>query len=495
MNRLMKKIYILTLVFIALFSVKAFAKPFTLCNGKEFNQRVKSFLNGNDKKATMDYSITIFERGYNVPNDKAYYVDVSEDNDGSVLVYSVDNVLYWYSMLHTVSMNQNSAFMFDHFMRMRNIDLSGFSYMDGLGDTRYMFCECRNLKTIKFKSGTASSTFAPSEMQGMFFSCQSLQSIDLSLFETYHVDNMDEVFFKCYNLKNIYVNKDRWNIESVRTFNRIFSQCHLLRTNKGRKAVDIAEDGYERYAIPGDEKNEGFLKDINTTYSDYGEYLDAVPIDGINYIVEMPETIQLYSEEPEGDGSGNGAGDGSGNGIGSGTGTGTPYVGNKASGYNSEKEQQKSDAVITPTNEANPISQGSGITNESTLQSQVAIESSINVETENVTVSSTDISSAQVEIADTTVENIITEDITNEIVETEANEIDGRKVIELDEYLKGDGGGKGDGNGSGMGFESSEFLIFALIISIIAILLLIGMVIYLFKDKKENKGDDAKGRI
>ena len=117
-------LFLITLAFSLSFSLTSFAAPYTLCTGKEFNQRVKAFLSGNDPRATIVNTITAFRRGYNPPDDPNYYVDVSEDGDGSVLVYITENdindrfkknktttdynyTLYWYSD-SIVNMNPNA---------------------------------------------------------------------------------------------------------------------------------------------------------------------------------------------------------------------------------------------------------------------------------------------------------------------------------------------------------------------------------------------------
>ena len=69
-----------------------------------------------------------------------------------------------------------------------------------------------------------------------------------------------------------------------------------------------------------------------------------------------------------------------------------------------------------------------------------------------------------------------------------------QKIMELDEYLRQQGleGRAGDGDGNGGVKEETDsdvnyrFLIFALIVSTIAILLLVGAIMFLVKDKKEN---------
>ena len=490
-----KKFYVLCLLiifFILSFRNYVFSAPYTLCPGPEFNRRVKLFLNGNDRNALIDNTITRFERGYNPPIDPEYYVDVSEDLDESVIVYTVnrdinnpnrnDNVLYWYSD-YIVSMNQNSAYMFDKFVSIRTIDLTDFTYLNGLADTRYMFLDCRSLRNLKLTNGYRPFTLV--EIQGMFYNCQSLTNVDLTLFDTHLVDNMDEVFCKCYNLRNIYVNKSIWNTESVRSFKRMFTECHALRTNDGKKAVDINEDDYEKYAVIGSDNKEGLIKDINTTYEDYGEYIDTIPVDGAYYIKNIPETTQAYAEEPEYDVE-------NGDNI-------NAYVGDKSTGYYAEKEQQISKGIIMPSSEVNIIGQTETsmyLYNDATdanvemakpadneLKETIELDE---IETFIIETESNNIKDIEVE------ENVVIE--TSAIKETEGivtDDINEKRILELDDYLREQGDNGKENDIVDIIFENYKFLVLALAISIIVILLLVGMVVYLTNSNRENKDDES----
>lgn len=488
--------FLITLTFSFAILFTTCAAPYTLCTGKEFNQRVKTFLNGNDPKATIENTITTFQRGFNLPDDPAYYVDVSEDRDGSVLVYITENdinnrlkkqkkttdynyTLYWYSD-SIVNMNPNAAFMFDKFVRIRTIDLSDFVYLKGLTDTRYMFLECRNLKNLKFKNDSNGKEFMPSEMQGMFYGCQSLMNIDLTLFDTKMVDNMTELFYRCYNLRNIYVNTTRWNVENVMLFNKMFSECHMLRSNDGRKAVDVDEDDYGNFAVPGDDKKEGFIKDINYQYDDYGEYLGSVPIDGSNYLMVELETTQPYADEPEYDGE-------TGKGIGDGI---VPYIGDSASGYGGVKETQPPPSVVSPTAAPDAVNRSIEITENSA--EQVRLPES-NTSQSNVLESNITIETSVAPIETSVVPAESSEVVVESSADTEDNESGGRRIMELDEYLKEQSqeGEAGSGELLGGIFREYKFLIMALAISLIVILLLVGMVAYLTKSNRENKDDES----
>lgn len=240
-------------------------------------------------------------------------------------------------------------------------------------------------------------------------------------------------------------------------FNRMFSDCHMLRSNDGRKAVDVDEDDYGDFAVPGDDNKEGFIKDINYQYDDYGEYLGSVPIDGANYLMVELETTQAYADEPEYDGE-------TGKGIGDGV---TPYIGDSASGYNAQKPTQPPASVINPTAAPDAVNRSIEITENSAEQVKLPESSIVPAETSETVVETS--------------------------VEINDDETSGRRIIELDEYLKEQNQEGQEGQGEFLGgiFKEYKFLIMALVISIIVILLLVGMVAYLTKSNRENKDKDS----
>lgn len=462
------KLLVVLIAIVFAYVSMTFARPYTVCKGKEFNSRVRAFLNGDTVKEMADYSITGFERGYNPPDDPNYYVDVSEDLDSSVIVYirpknmtansnndkeTSENryTLYWYSD-HIVNMNPDTAFMFDKFVNIRNIDLSGFSYLDGLSDTRYMFLDCRNLRNLHFKRGTGLKTFMPSEMQGMFFNCQSLTNIDLTLFETKMVDNMDEMFCNCYNLANIYVEKDRWNTENVKSYIRMFTNCHSLITNNGTRATDIPEDEYEKYAVVGTDKVNGFIRDVNYNYESYyettGDSSKSIPIDDERSIPQRPpETIEQYLDEPEYD-----------------EGAYTKNENGNASGGGVETAPKVETA---PARETSPIKETTAKIETMPVPQTLPII----IETTPVPETTKVIETAP----------IIETTNSADIVETS-----GMRMIEIDEYLNGE---KEEFLG-GL-FNNYKFLLLTLGVLMIVIILLVGMVVFLTKSSFEDKNDDS----
>lgn len=433
------------ILFIILISIFSFARPNTVCNGREFNKRIKTMVDGGD--VAVDYKIVKFERGDNPPSDSDYYIDISEDNDESVIAYympvnpnekDMTKVnLYWYAT-DTIQMNENAALMFQGFANIKSIDLTGFGFFEGLDDTRYMFKDCRQLTNLNLKpvgyNPVNGDLFTPTEMQGMFSGCQSLKEIDLSKFNTYLVTNMSELFYKCFNLRNIYVNNPNWNITSVNNFNKMFTDCHLLRTSQGKKAVDIPDDDYEKYANLAINGVDSFLKDPAQSYIDYVPAEEYVPIEGQGFLMDIPEQMEVYSEEPEYDGQG--------------------------------------------------LDEMQNNLGNATEETGVVVDAPTAQNINNATQMLENITSAVDTINDT---NSITEQESIDVAET-VEEGSGRKIIELDEYLNANGDKtKQDKNIIEVLWEDYQPLLITLLIIIFVLLLLIGMLLYAYKDKKGHK--------
>ena len=62
----------------------------------------------------------------------------------------------------------------------------------------YMFSGCSSLQSINLSSFNTTNV---KNMRSMFSRCSSLQSINLSSFNTTNVENMRYMFFECSSLK------------------------------------------------------------------------------------------------------------------------------------------------------------------------------------------------------------------------------------------------------------------------------------------------------
>lgn len=81
----------------------------------------------------------------------------------------------------------NASYMFYGCSALTSLDLSGF-YLKKITNLENMFNNATSLKSINFGDNFNTSTAI--QMNGMFHTCSSLTSLDLSKFETENVNNM-----------------------------------------------------------------------------------------------------------------------------------------------------------------------------------------------------------------------------------------------------------------------------------------------------------------
>ena len=83
---------------------------------------------------------------------------------------------------------------------------------------RYMFSDCSSLESIDLSSFNTTNV---NNMSGMFSNCSSLKSIDLSSFNTTNVKDMSYMFSGCSSLKKdniILNNKDDKIIKEIERY-------------------------------------------------------------------------------------------------------------------------------------------------------------------------------------------------------------------------------------------------------------------------------------
>lgn len=100
--------------------------------------------------------------------------------------------------------------MFDHCLRLESIDISCF-HIGGIQDMTAMFCECMNLKEIRFPSATDRRLSPP--MNKMFDGCESLESLDLSAFDGQSIREAENLLRNCNSLKDVRYPDD--NLETI----------------------------------------------------------------------------------------------------------------------------------------------------------------------------------------------------------------------------------------------------------------------------------------
>jgi len=114
--------------------------------------------------------------------------------------------------------------MFSFCVSLESIDLSNFNTNKELDMTR-MFCYCTNLKSIKFPKKNKNKIFG-SNMKYLFEEYSSLTSLDLSSFDTSFTSNINGMFEKCLSLTSIELSS--FNTSNIINMDNMFKQCRKL---------------------------------------------------------------------------------------------------------------------------------------------------------------------------------------------------------------------------------------------------------------------------
>ena len=120
---------------------------------------------------------------------------------------------------------------FDYCPNLTTIEGIEYFNTENVTNMRYMFCDCRSLKSLDL---TNFNTENVTDMYYMFHNCTSLESLDLTNFNTVKVTNMKGMFSSCYALKTIYAS-DKFVTDQVTESTCMFSDCLNLKDYSSSK--------------------------------------------------------------------------------------------------------------------------------------------------------------------------------------------------------------------------------------------------------------------
>ena len=214
---------------------------------------INSYLTQNGTSIAQGYEIT------NIKDSKFYYHpnhDVNEDENEEY-----DSVLWEWdrNIEHALFLNKvvpkSTAFWFPYLPNLVSIDNIYNLDTSNVTNMRGMFYACNSLETVDFSNFNTSnvtdmsymfgcyndedlppgftsldlSSFDTSNvvaMEGMFNICGSLEEVDLSSFDTRNVKTMRNMFFYCCGLNSLDLSSfDTSNVEDMNT---MFAQCRNL---------------------------------------------------------------------------------------------------------------------------------------------------------------------------------------------------------------------------------------------------------------------------
>ena len=223
----------------------------TFVSGSAFNESLVKVITAKFEAEGSDIAALGnigFHRTENAPAEGVYSEDVSEAQDGSILLYVENGDVVWYSPAETVYMNADASYMFQtdmnlpghagyHTKAFVSIDLAGID-SSNTTDMNHMFYGGASvggaIYTDSIKTAidlSALNTANVTNMESMFHDF-SAETLDVSTFDTSNVTNMDRMFMGMQNLTAINVNG--FNTAKVTSMTSMFGGDSALA------AIDLA---------------------------------------------------------------------------------------------------------------------------------------------------------------------------------------------------------------------------------------------------------------
>ena len=172
--------------------------------------------NGVQKVLNTNKNFTqVLINGHEVDMDSGYFLNLNEDINNVTIIFE-DSFI-------------DCQELFANLNNIKEIDLSNFDiyYIQNM---KNMFANCTNLEKVTFNE----YTYTPElyNLEGLFYGCNSLKSVDLSMFGVNQVLSKKEIFYNCSSL--IKLNLSQFFAEQVNNKEGMFKGCTKL------KYVDIS---------------------------------------------------------------------------------------------------------------------------------------------------------------------------------------------------------------------------------------------------------------
>ena len=210
------------------------------------NIQREEYIEGRKKKKFLEENIDIyvdsqpikFSYKYKSNNNQIHvkYIFKQILNDLSFLFAFCKNLetidLYSYDTTHITNMFG----MFNDCENLKSVNLSNFRSTNDI-NMGFMFSGCNQLKTINFPSCNYPKINL-TNVDHLFFYCSSLESLDLSSFNTIKVKSMNNLFNGCSSLNSL--NLSSFNTSNVVNMERMFCACMNL------KSIDLSKFNTEK---------------------------------------------------------------------------------------------------------------------------------------------------------------------------------------------------------------------------------------------------------
>ena len=123
----------------------------------------------------------------------------------------------------TDSIDDLSGLFYEIADGVKSLELSYWTIPDNVKNMSYMFFKCSSLESLELSLWNTTNV---KDMFSMFYGCTNLKSLDLTSFDTSNVKDMSLMFANCKNLESL--DLSNWDTSNVKDMIGIFDSCPAL---------------------------------------------------------------------------------------------------------------------------------------------------------------------------------------------------------------------------------------------------------------------------
>lgn len=228
------------------------------------------------------FETVIFKNTNTVPSNVIDSWDVSNNQNGSVMAYILDednDGLYelYIGQDGGVVANPNSARLFNYFTKVTKYDLTYFD-TSKVTTMRLMFNKNFSLETIdisNFKTSNVTDLTALFQVNTKLTEIKGLANLDVS-----NVTSLSNAFMDCSSLKSLDITG--WNTSKVEAMSSTFDDCSSLEEIKGLEDIDTSKVTTMRFLF-----NHNVLKSLDLSKWNTSNVTDFFGIFNVSKIADL----------------------------------------------------------------------------------------------------------------------------------------------------------------------------------------------------------------
>ena len=199
---------------------------------------VSGYILGNKAFSRDDVTEIVFQN--EMQNIPASAWDVSESRNNSLMAW-VKNGILTIAANGEIEAPEDSGYLFAGYHNVKKINFSGCFHTDNTINMTGMFCSCNMLQELDV---SFFDTTKVTEMAYMFSHCAKLEQLNVKGFSTTNVSTMRGMFSHCHNLREL--DTSSFDMGNVSDITDMFDGCSSL------KDLDLLKPKYtssERYLV------------------------------------------------------------------------------------------------------------------------------------------------------------------------------------------------------------------------------------------------------